>query len=79
MAKKQDRAVVAASTTETTPLISKDVEPQPKEPSWKPIHAILLCGFFVSLSFGVTQVPYVIPTSSTLQWRGCECLKKNTH
>lgn len=54
-----DQTVVdAAAMTENTPLIHKDgEEPPAKIPLLKPIHTILLCGFLVSLSFGVTQVP----------------------
>ena len=47
-----------ASTTETTPLIRKESLPS-KEPWLRPIHLILLCGFLVSTSFGVTQVPLI--------------------
>ena len=42
---------------ESTPLLSRDPEPPLIKSILKPIHSILLCGFFVSLSFNVTQVP----------------------
>ena len=49
-----------ASTTENTPLIHKDSPPtEPRKPWLRPIHLILLCGFLVSTSFGVTQVPLI--------------------
>lgn len=46
--------------TETTPLISKPAsDSETKASKWTllPIYRVLLCGFLVSLSFGVTQVP----------------------
>ena len=50
-------------TAETTPLLSKgggESAPRSIKISFfKPIHRILLCGFLVSLSFGVTQVPLI--------------------
>ncbi len=48
-----------SSSTEASPLLPKDGESLVKQPWLKPIHRVLLCGFLVSLSFGVTQVPLV--------------------
>jgi MFS family permease len=43
--------------TEATPLLAKETSTQK---SWlQPIHLVLLCGFLVSMSFGVTQVPLI--------------------
>lgn len=45
---------------ETTPLIPQ-TPPEPVKYGKSVLYRALLCGFVVSLSFGVTQVPYVIP------------------
>lgn len=45
---------------ETTPLIPQ-TPPEPAKYGKSVLYRALLCGFVVSLSFGVTQVPYVIP------------------
>ncbi|KKY25487.1 putative major facilitator superfamily transporter [Phaeomoniella chlamydospora] len=56
----RDGAVKVSATTETTPLIARDDQsPPPYKAFLQPIHRVLLCGFLVSLSFGVTQVPLI--------------------
>ena len=45
-----------ANAQETTPLLSKDPPGQLKH-SKSVLYRALICGFMVSLSFGVTQVP----------------------
>lgn len=55
----EDGKAKAKSTTETTPLIARQEESAPRKALILPIHWILLCGFLVSLSFGVTQVPLI--------------------
>ncbi|ETN39993.1 uncharacterized protein HMPREF1541_04268 [Cyphellophora europaea CBS 101466] len=64
--KTGDRTTVTNPANEATPLLprAEDLPPPASEKaqSWlkpKPIHLVLLCGFFASLSFGVTQVPIV--------------------
>ena len=64
--KPGDRTTVTNPANEATPLLprAEDLPPPASEKaqSWlkpKPIHLVLLCGFFASLSFGVTQVPIV--------------------
>jgi hypothetical protein len=43
---------------ETTPLLSREQEQEPPRKYGKSVlYRALLCGFLVSLSFGVTQVP----------------------
>lgn len=50
---------MGSGTTETSPLLPKK-EGSPVKKVWlEPINLVLLCGFLVSLSFGVTQVPLV--------------------
>ena len=46
-------------TTETSPLLPKEEDSQVRQLRLLPINLVLLCGFLVSLSFGVTQVPLV--------------------
>lgn len=41
---------------EATPLLARDEAKQPRS-AWPVQYRLLLCGFMVSLSFGVTQVP----------------------
>jgi len=69
--KKRDN--VNPPQTETTPLLghvqtqkdASDRRPSSASTSWfKPIYRVLLSGFLVSMSFGVTQVPFVTPTST---------------
>jgi hypothetical protein len=46
----------ATKVGETTPLISREAS-EPKKYGRTIVYKALLCGFMVSLSFGVTQVP----------------------
>jgi hypothetical protein len=41
---------------ETTPLLTKDL-PRPRKWGKSVLYRALICGFMVSLSFSVTQVP----------------------
>lgn len=54
--------MAATAPSESTPLLP-DLTPASEKSHWrlrpKPIHLVLLCGFLVSLSFSVTQVPIV--------------------
>lgn len=59
---KPERKSMAAAPNEATPLLGGDSPPLDKPRQWprpKPIHLVLLCGFLVSLSFSVTQVPII--------------------
>jgi hypothetical protein len=53
--------------SETTPLIPTG-ESEPKRFGKSIVYRALICGFMVSLSFGVTQVPSVSPTFSYLPY-----------
>lgn len=63
--KQNSDTAKSPTTTENTPLLAKQdnttTTPSiPTRTSWfLPIYRVLLCGFLVSLSFGVTQVPLV--------------------
>ncbi len=66
----------AARDDETAPLLGRERE-EPRKWGKSILYRALLCGFMVSLSFGVTQVPYVAsididfiaiaPTSSPIE------------
>ncbi|KPI34585.1 uncharacterized protein AB675_11202 [Cyphellophora attinorum] len=55
-------AKAPAEATETTALLGSDslhAASQRRRVWFEPVHFVLLCGFLVSLSFGITQVPII--------------------
>jgi hypothetical protein len=57
-------AAMAPPPSEATPLLQRQPQPPPSDkphrwPRPRPIDLLLLCGFLVSLSFSVTQVPII--------------------
>lgn len=60
MAAGKDNHTATGEVTENTPLVPKDDATFTKKNSlFTPLYRVLLCGFLVSLTFGVTQVPLV--------------------
>ena len=52
----EDQTTTAVKSDETTPLIPQE-PPEARKYGKSVLYRALLCGFMISLSFGVTQVP----------------------